>query len=111
MGTNFHPPKLIQIPSKGNKWYVVITKPVELQGSSTNIQVRRSTKTTDRRKAESAMPSIATAIYAEFDTALTIQQQNSKTMTFHYLSDDEVQANLSLRDPFFARRMLIVTEN
>lgn len=85
---------------------MVITKPVELQGSSTNIQVRRSTKTTDRRKAESAMPSIATAIYAEFDTALTIQQQISKPMTFHYLSDDEVQANPSLHDPFFAHRML-----
>lgn len=70
LGTNYHPPRLIQIPTNGNKWFVVITKPTTLQGTSANIQVRRSTGTTDKRKAEAAMPGIATKVYQEFDKAL-----------------------------------------
>jgi len=85
---------------------VVITKPPAIQGTSTNIQVRRSTKTTDRRKAEVALPGIASAIYEEFDTALNIQQSKVKPVTFRYLSDEEVQNDPILRDPFITRRML-----
>lgn len=106
MGTNYHPPKLVKIPSKGDKWFVVITKPVELQGTNSNIQVRRSTKTTDRRKAEAALPGIASAIYQEFDTALLVVQKQSTPIQFHYLSDEEVLASPVYSDPFMTRRML-----
>jgi hypothetical protein len=106
LGTNYHPPKLVRIPSKGDKWFVVITKPVELQGSSTNIQVRRSTKTTDRRKAEAALPGIASAIYQEFDAALLGIQSQSTTMQPHFLSAAEVLASPFYSDPFITRRML-----
>ena len=69
LGANYHPPRLVQIPTKGNKWFVLITKPTELQTTS-NIQVRRSAGTTDKRTAEAAMPRIAMEIYQEFDQAL-----------------------------------------
>lgn len=85
---------------------MVITKPVELQGTFSNIQVRRSTKTTDRRKAEAALPGIASAIYQEFDTALLALQKLSTPIQFHYLSDEEVLASPVYNDPFVARRML-----
>lgn len=99
LGTNYHPPSLVQIPSKGNKWFVVITKPTELQAGS-NIQVRRSTGTSDKRTAETAMPGIASQIYREFDAALNAQPTPAP-ITFRYLSDEESRA-----DPFAHRRML-----
>lgn len=106
MGTNYHPPKLVQIRSKGNKWFVVITKPPSLQGTSSNIQVRRSTRTTDRRKAEAALPGIASAIYQEFDSELNNQRSKVKPVTFKFLSDEDVQNDPVLSDPFISRRML-----
>ena len=66
---SYHPPKLIQVPSKGNKWFVVVTKPKDLQRGK-NLQVRRSTGTTDQRIAETRMPALAEKIYAEFDKEL-----------------------------------------
>lgn len=102
MGNNYHPPRLVQIPTKGNKWFVVITKPTTLQGTSANIQVRRSTGTTDKRKAEAAMPGIATKVYQEFDKALNVKEQQAPQWQIKFLTNDDVLA----LDPFFARRML-----
>ena len=75
MGTRYHPSTLIQLPAKGNKWYVVVTKPVELQSTS-NIRVRRSTGTTDQKLAKSKQHSITQSIYKEFDAALATQKQS-----------------------------------
>ncbi|WP_439150322.1 DUF6538 domain-containing protein, partial [Sulfitobacter sp.] len=75
MGTRYHPSTLIQLPAKGNKWYVVVTKPVELQSTS-NIRVRRSTGTTDQKVAKSKQHSITQSIYKEFDAALATQKQS-----------------------------------
>lgn len=99
LGTNYHPASLVQIPSKGNKWFVVITKPTELQAGS-NIQVRRSTGTSDKRTAEGAMPGIAVEIYAEFDAALN-RLPAPTAPKFTYVTDEA-----SHSDPFAMRRML-----
>ena len=106
LGTNYHPPRLVQIPTKGNKWFVVITKPTALQGTSANIQVRRSTGTTDKRMAEAAMPGIATEVYREFDKALDVKVHQAPQWTITYVTPDDIHADPRLRDPFFARRML-----
>lgn len=74
MGTRYHPSTLIQLPAKGNKWYVVVTKPIELQ-TTANIRVRRSTGTTDEKLAKSKQHAITQAIYKEFDAALTPPKQ------------------------------------
>jgi integrase len=66
LGTKFHPPTLIQVPSKGNKWFVVVTKPQELLSHSKAKQVRRSTGTSDKKIAESKSVQIANEIYEEF---------------------------------------------
>lgn len=100
LGTNYHPPSLVQIPSKGNKWFVVVTRPTELQTGS-NIQVRRSTGTSDKRTAEAAMPAIAMDIYAEFDAALN-RLPAPTAPKFTYVTDE---ATLQA-DPFAHRRML-----
>ncbi len=70
LGTNYHPPSLVQLPSKGNKWFVLVTKPQELQEPGKSAQVRRSTKTTDKRLTQSRLPAITNDIYGEFDKAL-----------------------------------------
>ena len=66
LGTTFYPPSLIQIPSKGDKWYVVVTKPEELRIYSKGKQVRRSTGTSDKKLAETRSVQIAKEIYEEF---------------------------------------------
>ena len=66
LGTTFHPPSLIQIPSKGNKWFVVVTKPDELRIYSKGKQVRRSTGTADKKLAETRSVQIANEIYEAF---------------------------------------------
>jgi len=105
MGTKYYPAKLIQIPSKGNKWFVVITKPKELRAGSKNLQVRRSTGTSDKREAEILMPGIATDIYAEFDTALLQYDKAPKHPEITYSSPEDA-AKLLRDDPLFMRRML-----
>lgn len=70
LGTTFHPPSLIQIPSKGNKWYVVVTKPDELRIYSKGKQVRRSTRTSDKKLAETRSVQIANEIYEEFQNEI-----------------------------------------
>ena len=68
MGTksSYLPTNLVQIPSKGNKWFVVATKPPELR-TSKNIQARKSTKTTDRQEAGRRWHKIEAEIWADFD--------------------------------------------
>ena len=48
LGHTYHPSTLTRMKAKGNKWYVFVTKPTELQ-SRPKEQVRRSTGTTDEK--------------------------------------------------------------
>jgi len=70
LNRGYAPPSLTQIPSKGNFWYVIITKPEALRGDKKNIQVRRSTGTTDLRVARIKQSQITEEIYAEWDILL-----------------------------------------
>ena len=70
LNRGYAPPSLTQIPSKGNVWYVIITKPETLRGGKANIQVRRSTGTTDHRLARIKQSPIVEEIYAEWDRLL-----------------------------------------
>lgn len=106
LGTNYHPAKLVQIPSKGNKWYVVVTKPTALQTTSKNVQVRRSTGTTDKREAEIRSHRLAAEIYAEFDAALLDAEQQPQAPVFTFLTPEQEKAHPSYADPFVGRRML-----
>ena len=67
---DYNPPRLVQVPSKGNMCYVYITKPPALQSGS-NKQIKKSTRTTDRREAEKRVNKIATTIYRLFDDSLS----------------------------------------
>ena len=67
--SDYNPPRLVEVPSKGNIWYAYITKPLVLQSGS-NKQVKRSTRTTDRREAEKRVNKIATTIYKQFDDSV-----------------------------------------
>lgn len=69
MGTKYHPSTLVQLPAKGNKWYVVVTKPKELQSAGSN-KVRRSTGTVDMKIARGMKMQLTQEIYDEFDEAL-----------------------------------------
>lgn len=109
MGTNYHPARLVQIPSKGNKWFVVVTKPNELKSGSKNLQVRRSTGTTDKRRAESAMVRIAGKIYDEFDVEIDEQAKQAQPVTFTFIDPTkatDARTRSMLNDPFVGRRML-----
>jgi len=68
--------------------------------------VRRSTKTTDRRKAEAALPNIASAVYTEFDTALANNSKHAQSLKIHFVTKEEILADPRLSDPFIAQRML-----
>ena len=82
---------------------MVITRPKALQGTASNIQVRRSTRTSDRRIAEAALPNIASAIYAEFDTAISnLPKPPPPPLKIHFLTAKEQ----AMADPFAAQRML-----
>ena len=69
MGTKYHASSLVQLPAKGNKWYVVVTKPKELQTPG-SIKVRRSTGTIDPKIAKGLQLKLTQEIYSEFDEAL-----------------------------------------
>ena len=68
-GTKYHASTLVQLPAKGNKWYVVVTKPKELQTPRSN-KIRRSTGTVDKKIAKGLQHQLTQEIYAEFDAAL-----------------------------------------
>lgn len=67
---DYHAPKLVRLPSRGDVWYVVVTKPVSLRKRPNDKQARRSTKTTDFKLAQKRLHGIATEIYREFGTPL-----------------------------------------
>jgi integrase len=69
MGTKYHASSLVQLPAKGNKWYIVVTKPKELQTAG-SIKVRRSTGTIDPKIAKGLQLKLTQEIYSEFDEAL-----------------------------------------
>ena len=69
LGTTFRAPTLVRVPSKGDKWYVYVTKPESLQTSSSK-QERRSTGTTDEKVAKERAHDIVKEIYAEFERKL-----------------------------------------
>lgn len=70
LNRGYQPPSLKQLPSKGNVWYVIITKPESLRDGKSNIQIRRSTGTTDERTAKAKQSKIVEDIYAEWDSLL-----------------------------------------
>lgn len=95
---------MVQLPSKDNKWFVVVTKPPELQAASKNKQVRRSTSTTDKRLAEARLPGIANDIYKEFDRDLRPKPSSTIPPKLTYLTGDEALAIND--DPWVALRPL-----
>jgi integrase len=63
--------RLVQIPSKGNKYYVQVTKPPEVFAiTGGNRTERRSTGSEDKRHAERLWRSIEQEIYADWDRLL-----------------------------------------
>lgn len=70
---DYQPSTLVRLKSKGNKWYVQVTMPPELQNGTTK-QVRRSTGTTDERAAQRIQHRKTKEIYAEFDRKLGIDR-------------------------------------
>jgi len=61
---------LVPIKSKGDYYFVVCTKPIELRKTKSDKAVRRSTKTRDYREATRLWDKIEAEIYSEFDAAL-----------------------------------------
>lgn len=66
MTRSYHPSRLV---SRKGRWYVSVTKPVELQFGS-DRQARRSTCTSDRRQAQYLQHRLTEEIYAQFDRQL-----------------------------------------
>ena len=95
LNRGYPPPSLKQIPSKGNVWYVIITKPDELRGGKKNIQTRRSTGTTDERSAKIKQSQIVETIYSEWDELLKrdpfveFLEENGFSDTTHHQSAAE----------------------
>ncbi len=84
---DYHASRLIQVKSKGNKWYVQVTKPRELQ-SPKSKQEKRSTGTTDRKAAEKRQHQITQEIYARFDQMLGVNRPTSQSnFTIKYIDD------------------------
>ena len=61
---------LKKLPSKGDYYYVICTKPHELRRSPSDKQKRISTKTKNHREASKLWDKLEREIYAEFDKAL-----------------------------------------
>ena len=66
MTRSYHPSRLV---SRKGRWYVSVTKPVELQLGS-DRQARRSTGTSDKRQAQYLQHRLTEEIYAQFDIQL-----------------------------------------
>jgi hypothetical protein len=66
MTRSYHPSRLV---SRKGRWYVSVTKPVELQFGS-DRQARRSTGTSDKRQAQYLQHRLTEEIYAQFDSQL-----------------------------------------
>ena len=83
-GTNYHPTTLVQLPSKGNRWFVQATLPKPLQGK--NKQKRVSTGTSDRKLAERLQHEITKQIYDGFDEQLEKLTVNDSGSTLPFAS-------------------------
>ena len=70
MESPYHKPELRRVSGKSS-WYVFITKPIELQ-TQNNKQIRKSTRTTDRKLAEKRMHGIAASIFEQWDRQLYV---------------------------------------
>lgn len=93
-GTKYHPTTLVQLPSKGNRWFVQATLPKPLQGK--NKQKRVSTGTSDRKLAERLQHEITKQIYDGFDEQLkklTINDSGS-TLPFASFTMTEEQSQI-----------------
>ena len=66
MTRSYHPSRLV---SRKGRWYVSVTKPVELQFGS-DRQARRSTGTSDKRQAQYLQHQLTEEMYAQFDSQL-----------------------------------------
>jgi integrase len=66
MSRSYHPSRLV---SRKGRWYVSVTKPVELQFGS-DRQARRSTGTSDKRHAQYLQHRLTEEIYSQFDRQL-----------------------------------------
>lgn len=65
-----NPPSSLNFLSGKGKWYVYVTIPVELRPAfKGQVQLRRSTKTSDKRIAKGREHAIAAEIYAELEKA------------------------------------------
>lgn len=80
----YHASKLVRLKAKGKKWYVQISKPLELQ-TGKDKQIRRSTGATDRKRAERKQHRIAQQMYSEFDQVLD-ELKPRPPMKFTYLT-------------------------
>ena len=67
----YEPTQLIQMPSKGNYWFVIGRKPEELRVKDKDNRQRLSTKTRDKRQANLLWRSIEAELYALWDSQLT----------------------------------------
>ena len=67
----YEPTQLIQMPSKGNYWFVIGRKPQELRVKDKDNRQRLSTKTRDKRQANLLWRSIEAELYALWDSQLT----------------------------------------
>ena len=83
---DYNPPRLVQVLSKDNMWYVYITKPLALQFGS-NKQIKKSTRTTDRREAEKRVNKIATTIYWLFDNSLSQPNFFMRSQEIYWLQE------------------------
>jgi hypothetical protein len=65
-----NPPSSLNFLSSKGKWYVYVTIPPELRSAfKDQVQLRRSTGTSDSKVAKARQHGLATEIYAEFDKA------------------------------------------
>jgi len=74
---DYHPSTLVQLKAKGNKWYVSVTKPPQLQTPS-SMQERRSTGTTDKKIAEQRQHDKTQEIYLKFDKLLGVDRSTPR---------------------------------
>lgn len=78
----YHPSSLIRLKSKGDVWYVQVTKPQELQTRNSK-QERRSTGTPDKTIAKRRQHEKTQEIYQKFDRLLGIDRRApSPKLTF-----------------------------
>ncbi len=98
----YHGSKLVKLSSKGDKYYVQVTKPIELQSKSSK-QIKRSTGTTDIKEAQRRQHGITEAIYQEFNDALKSDHERAFRSAirekFAEISRNPIQIPIDLSAP------------